>query len=211
MRGGLFSLPQVAICVDFGEGIATRDVAPGKPQGFSPQRLSRHAAPRLRTRCQIQFRDGRRRGLLCATHRVPPASLRAFLLSQDRHNTAPRQRRLREGLAPRDYRPRQAPGRFTAKGSAALRVRRKIRRQYRFRDGLRRDERGAARQEHPSSLRAFHLIVGGRRSASRHRRLGHSYSPAPGPFMPQGLADAHGFGGRAGACRPSRHCHSSRQ
>ena len=50
MRGGLFSLPQVAICVDFGEGMATRDVAPGKPQGFSPQRLSRHAAPRLRTR-----------------------------------------------------------------------------------------------------------------------------------------------------------------
>jgi hypothetical protein len=41
-------------------------------------------------------------------------------------------------------------------------------RQYRLRDGLRRDERGAARQEPSASPRAFHLRKGGHHSASRH-------------------------------------------
>ena len=67
----------------------------------------------------------------------------------------------------------------------------KIRCQYRLRDGLRRDELGAARQAPPASLRAFHLRKGCHHSASRHRSLGSSVQPGPRAVLAPGLVDAH--------------------
>ena len=80
MRGGLFSLPQVATSVDFGKDWRRVTLPPASLRAFHRSRLSCRAAPRLRTRSQIQVRDGLRREELGAARQVPSASLRAFLL-----------------------------------------------------------------------------------------------------------------------------------
>ena len=96
MRGGLCSLPQAAAFADFGKDAAPPDSAPGKPQGFSPQLLSGHSAPRRMFRTQRRLGDGPRRDELGTTRHVLPARLRAVHRGTGCHHSAPRLRRLRE-------------------------------------------------------------------------------------------------------------------
>ena len=168
MRGGLFSLPQVATSVDFGKDMAPRHVAPGKPQGFSPQQAQ---LPRRAQAEDAQPDPGSRRtALIDSAPHARCLQQASGLFFFDRAATIPRPGTADFGKG--DRRVTIAPGKpqgFSsqrAQPPSAFRL--KTCRQYRLRDGLRRDERGAARQEPSASPRAFHLRKGGHHSASRH-------------------------------------------